>query len=198
VGEAFVDYYELLQVSPNADEETIQRVFRHLAKKHHPDASTQGDPEHFNRLLEVNVAERWARVEPGIVLEELNTRLRPHGLRFAPDISTASLPAEIVLLFRRPEDPLLAEDLLYQLCIEVKAARPPLIERHLTSAHGTQPIGRLALDRQSQLTRREQFDALETKASAMHRVFRVVAVRLDEFLSATTTSATVATPAQAQ
>src|SRR4029450_769235 len=35
-------------------------------------------------------AERWARVEPGIVLDELNARLRPHGLRFATDISTAS------------------------------------------------------------------------------------------------------------
>ena len=45
---------------------------------------------HFNRVLELNVAERWARVEPGIVLEELNTILRPHGLRFAPDISTAN------------------------------------------------------------------------------------------------------------
>src|SRR6188508_1951663 len=28
--------------------------------------------KHFNRLLEVNVEERWARVEPGIVLDELN------------------------------------------------------------------------------------------------------------------------------
>ena len=46
--------------------------------------------KYFNRLLEVNVAERWARVEPGIVLDELNAALRPHGLRFAPDISTAS------------------------------------------------------------------------------------------------------------
>ncbi len=45
---------------------------------------------HFNRVLEVNAAERWARVEPGIVLEELNTILRPHGLRFAPDMSTAN------------------------------------------------------------------------------------------------------------
>lgn len=45
---------------------------------------------HFNRLLEVNVEARWARVEPGIVLDELNAALRPHGLRFAPDISTAS------------------------------------------------------------------------------------------------------------
>jgi len=47
---AFVDYYELLQVSPNADEDTIQRVFRHLAKKHHPDASEQNDSQLFNRL----------------------------------------------------------------------------------------------------------------------------------------------------
>ena len=45
---------------------------------------------HFNRLLEVNVEERWARVEPGIVLDELNAKLAPHRLRFAPDISTAS------------------------------------------------------------------------------------------------------------
>src|SRR5688500_16168440 len=46
--------------------------------------------KYFNRLLEVNVEERWARVEPGIVLDELNAALREHGLRFAPDISTAS------------------------------------------------------------------------------------------------------------
>ena len=46
--------------------------------------------KHFNRLLEVNVVERWARVEPGIVLDELNAQLLPHKLRFAPDISTAS------------------------------------------------------------------------------------------------------------
>ena len=46
--------------------------------------------KHFNRLLEVNVERRWARVEPGIVLDELNAQLAPHRLRFAPDISTAS------------------------------------------------------------------------------------------------------------
>src|SRR6476469_6887475 len=46
--------------------------------------------KYFNRLLEVNVDERWARVEPGIVLDELNASLKPHDLRFAPDISTAS------------------------------------------------------------------------------------------------------------
>ena len=46
--------------------------------------------KYFNRVLEVNVEERWARVEPGIVLDELNAELAPHRLRFAPDISTAS------------------------------------------------------------------------------------------------------------
>ncbi len=46
--------------------------------------------KYVNALLEVNAAGRWARVEPGIVLDELNAKLRPHGLRFAPDVSTAS------------------------------------------------------------------------------------------------------------
>lgn len=46
--------------------------------------------KYYSRLLEVNVEERWARVEPGIVLDELNAQLAPTGMRFAPDISTAS------------------------------------------------------------------------------------------------------------
>jgi FAD/FMN-containing dehydrogenase/Fe-S oxidoreductase len=46
--------------------------------------------KYFHRLLEVNAEQRWARVEPGIVLDELNAQLAPLGLRFAPDISTAS------------------------------------------------------------------------------------------------------------
>jgi FAD/FMN-containing dehydrogenase/Fe-S oxidoreductase len=45
--------------------------------------------KYFNRILEVNVAGGWAWVEPGVVLDELNAQLRPHGVRFAPDISTA-------------------------------------------------------------------------------------------------------------
>jgi FAD/FMN-containing dehydrogenase/Fe-S oxidoreductase len=46
--------------------------------------------KYLNRLLEVNAEERWVRVEPGIVLDELNAQLAPVGMRFAPDISTAS------------------------------------------------------------------------------------------------------------
>lgn len=46
--------------------------------------------KYYNRLLEVNAEELWCRVEPGIVLDELNAELKIHSLRFAPDISTAS------------------------------------------------------------------------------------------------------------
>ena len=46
--------------------------------------------KYYNRVLEINAAERWVRVEPGIVLDELNAQLAPLGMRFAPDISTAS------------------------------------------------------------------------------------------------------------
>ena len=46
--------------------------------------------KHFNRVLEINVAERWVRVQPGCVLDDLNQQVAPFGLQFAPDISTAS------------------------------------------------------------------------------------------------------------
>ena len=46
--------------------------------------------KYLNRILEVNVDERWVRVEPGIVLDDLNAALAKDRLRFAPDISSAS------------------------------------------------------------------------------------------------------------
>jgi FAD/FMN-containing dehydrogenase/Fe-S oxidoreductase len=46
--------------------------------------------KYLNRVLEINLDERWARVEPGLVLDDLNLALRPHGFRFAPDVSSAS------------------------------------------------------------------------------------------------------------
>lgn len=45
---------------------------------------------HLNRVLEINPAERRVRVEPGLVLNELNKALKPHGLFFPVDPSTAS------------------------------------------------------------------------------------------------------------
>lgn len=44
----------------------------------------------WNEILEVNQQERWARVQPGVVLDDLNLHLRRHGLFFAPETSTSN------------------------------------------------------------------------------------------------------------
>ena len=46
------DYYELLQISPNADPETVTRVFRLLAQRYHPDNPESGHEERFRDILE--------------------------------------------------------------------------------------------------------------------------------------------------
>lgn len=45
---------------------------------------------YFNKILELNVAEKWVRVEPGVIRDELNAFLRPYGLFFGPITSTAN------------------------------------------------------------------------------------------------------------
>ena len=45
---------------------------------------------HMNRILEVNAAERWVRVEAGVVKDQLNAELARHGLFFAPELSTSN------------------------------------------------------------------------------------------------------------
>ena len=46
----FVDHYEVLQVSQAADGETIERVYRLLAKRYHPDNSGSGDVDQFTAV----------------------------------------------------------------------------------------------------------------------------------------------------
>ena len=46
--------------------------------------------KHLNRILDLDVAGRRCLVEPGIVLDDLNRQLKPHGLWFPVDVSTAS------------------------------------------------------------------------------------------------------------
>ena len=45
---------------------------------------------HMDRVLEVNAAERWARVQPGVLVAQLNDAVRPHGLQYPIDPSTAN------------------------------------------------------------------------------------------------------------
>ncbi|MBU0616644.1 MAG: FAD-binding oxidoreductase, partial [Planctomycetes bacterium] len=45
---------------------------------------------YLNRILSIDPQARTARVEPGVVLDELNSELKPYGLHFSPDVATAS------------------------------------------------------------------------------------------------------------
>lgn len=51
-GEAVPDYYELLQISPNADPDMIHRVYRLLAQRYHPDNTTTGDEKAFRAITD--------------------------------------------------------------------------------------------------------------------------------------------------
>ncbi|TAE31326.1 MAG: FAD-binding oxidoreductase [Cytophagales bacterium] len=46
--------------------------------------------KHFNQILEINAEERWVRVQPGVVRDELNLFLKSHGLYYGPETSTAN------------------------------------------------------------------------------------------------------------
>ncbi|SJZ81595.1 FAD/FMN-containing dehydrogenase [Chitinophaga eiseniae] len=44
----------------------------------------------FTKILELNTAENWVRVQPGVIRDELNMYLKPHGFYFGPETSTAN------------------------------------------------------------------------------------------------------------
>ena len=46
--------------------------------------------KHFKKILEINKEERWARVQPGVILDELNLALESYGLFFSPETSTSN------------------------------------------------------------------------------------------------------------
>lgn len=48
----FIDHYETLQISPNAEMETVHRVYRILAQRYHPDNRETGDTETFRLVSE--------------------------------------------------------------------------------------------------------------------------------------------------
>jgi len=50
----FIDYYEVLQVNPRAEVGTINRIYRHLAKRFHPDNPETGNRAKFDELAEAH------------------------------------------------------------------------------------------------------------------------------------------------
>ena len=46
--------------------------------------------KYFTQIIEFNKEEKWVRVQPGVIRDELNMFLKPHGLLFGPETSTAN------------------------------------------------------------------------------------------------------------
>lgn len=48
------------------------------------------DIKKWNKILEINAEDKWARVQPGVVRDDLNIALKPYGLYFSPETSTSN------------------------------------------------------------------------------------------------------------
>lgn len=48
----FTDYYEVLEISPNANSETIDRIFRYFAQRYHPDNPDTGNRPRFDEIVQ--------------------------------------------------------------------------------------------------------------------------------------------------
>lgn len=81
------DYYETLQISPNADPDTIQRVFRMLAQRYHPDNKDTGNADRFRALHEaysvLSVPEKRAQYDVH------HQALRQERWRFAAQVKSS-------------------------------------------------------------------------------------------------------------
>ena len=50
-GQPFIDYYDVLQVSPDCDARTLESAYRHLAKMYHPDRTDTADTTKFKEVI---------------------------------------------------------------------------------------------------------------------------------------------------
>jgi curved DNA-binding protein CbpA len=73
----FVDYYEILEISPNANSDSIERMFRYLAMRYHPDNQATSDRGRFDLILEAHNTLR----DPARRVEYDISRARHLGVR---------------------------------------------------------------------------------------------------------------------
>src|SRR5262245_14233020 len=69
---SFDDHYETLQLSPNADAETLDRVYRILVRRYHPDNQETGDSTKFDRIVKAHkvLSDPEARAAYDVVYKE--------------------------------------------------------------------------------------------------------------------------------
>jgi curved DNA-binding protein CbpA len=90
------EYYEILQVSSNADPETIHRVYRLLAQRFHPDNNETGDADRFRLLREAYdaLSDPERRAQYDVIYHQtrqMRWRLVTHGTRAENDFEMEQL-----------------------------------------------------------------------------------------------------------
>ena len=70
----FIDYYELLEISRNANSGTIERMFRYFAQRYHPDNQDTGDRDRFDLI-----AEAYATLRDSVKRAQYDIQRRDHS-----------------------------------------------------------------------------------------------------------------------
>jgi hypothetical protein len=106
------DYYEFLQISRNADEDTIHRVYRFLAARYHPDNATTGNTEMFEQLKAaydvLSDRDRRAEYDAGFITEVDVKPPLSNSIDFLDSLNgelNRRLAVLAVLYFRRRSNP---------------------------------------------------------------------------------------------
>lgn len=112
---AGIDYYEILRVAPQADEDTIERVYRTLADRFHPDNPGTGDAGTFLRVREAyqTLSDRTERAKYNVLRQDNRgaARFRLQGREFFDGVKGGQNRrlAVLCLLYRKkistPESP---------------------------------------------------------------------------------------------
>jgi curved DNA-binding protein len=90
----FVDYYEALQISPNADQETVHRVYRVQAQRFHPDNQETGNAETFRVISDAYQALSDPRKRADYDVQHRNSRYQAKRDQFEQSTSSPTLADE--------------------------------------------------------------------------------------------------------
>ncbi len=92
------DYYEILQISPNAEPDTIHRVYRLLAQRFHPDNQETGDPARFRQITEAYHV--LSEPEQRAAYDDRHEQVRQERMRIVSDGARSHTEFEIEQLVR--------------------------------------------------------------------------------------------------